>query len=248
MAMVEVGKWILLGGTLGFCLQWVIDARQLKILRSQQINPQKIDELNEQVKILTTNLKQTEVTKSELEKARLTINHLQAELTTAKSRTQTVTPTIPTPQQESQPEPISWQEITSLPPAYVQVLQKAGITSPAELTGFSPAQLKAVLNVQPWDMLDCEQILNEIQSTKPQEKSSSSPATVGPEVPEIVAESFESLPNITPLLVSFLHRAGITSYTQLAAQSPTDLAAAIKIMPWDMLEPSDWINKAKELA
>ncbi len=245
--MVEIGKWILMGSILGFCLQWVLDTAQLKKLQAESDQSLEIETLRSKVFILESNQKLSSSAEVELGKAHALIAKLQSELVAASNRPVSNQVESVSDDSGSSVSAVSfnWSDIPSLPKNYIAHLEKNGISSPELLALASVDEVANAIKIQPWDAFNPSQIIDEARQLL--ESSTVVDTLVSPTVSMESIDDFNLITALTTLQIEFLKRSKITTFQSLASSSEQTIIEALKIMPWDMTDPHTIIAQAKEL-
>jgi len=226
--MVEAIKWILLGLGIGVAVEYarhIASLKQLLKLPDFQAQYEQATNKNLSLESLVPSLK------ADIESHLKTITQLESDLKT-KPRASEVAAVAENPIVTA-----SLDEMSSLSPQFRVMLIQAGVASPNELAAKTESELLEIVQAQPWDLVNPGEWIAEAKAL-----------TSGREMPESVdtnSDDLSDLPNITRQQSLALQNSAFATFLAISKASESQLLEAVEAMPWDIVNPQEWISYAK---
>jgi predicted flap endonuclease-1-like 5' DNA nuclease len=122
--------------------------------------------------------------------------------------------------------------INGIGPRYAAVLASAGITTYKQLAQTDPAELRNIVGVKPWQVIDTPAWVLAAARLEQQPRL------------KVAGDDIIRIEGIGPRYNSLLRAAGITTFAQLAATDETVLADIIKAKSWQKVDYGEWKQQA----
>jgi predicted flap endonuclease-1-like 5' DNA nuclease len=143
------------------------------------------------------------------------------------------------------PDPL--EDIVGIGEVYAQRLNQAGIYTFAQLAELAPERVKEIAAAEAWQEIDAEGWVAQARgfAFKKAQHTRAQGSRGGVSEPD---DPLVDIDGIGPVYARQLNEAGITSFGQLAEQTPERLREIIKPKEWQKLDLASWIAQARLMA